>query len=72
MNGKRKHVAPDDTMMKPEVIKVYNNSMNSVDINDQHHSYYPPGTTSHKWWKYLLWFFKNLLMLNAFILQKLA
>ena len=46
--------------------------MNGVDVNDQYRSYYPPGTTSRKWWKYLLWFFVNLSMVNAYILEKLA
>lgn len=29
-------------------------------------------TTSWKWWKYLLWFFLNLSMVNAFILEKIT
>ena len=32
-----------------------------------------PGTPGkRKWWKYLLWFFFNLSMVNAYILEKLA
>ena len=72
VNGRRKRVVPDDAMKKPEVVKAYNSDMNGVDVNDQYRSYYPPGTTSRKWWKYLLWFFMNLSMVNAFILEKLA
>lgn len=59
-------------MKKPDVVDVYNGGMNGVDVNDQYRSYYPPGTTSRKWWKYLLWFFVNLSMVNAYILEKLA
>ena len=72
VNGRRKCVVPDDAMKKPEVVKAYKSGMNGVDVNDQYRSYYPPGTTSCKWWKYLLWFFMNLSMVNAFILEKLA
>ena len=72
VNGRRKRVVPDNAMKKPEVVKVYNSGMNGVDVNDQYRSYYPPGTTLRKWWKYLLWFFMNLSMVNAFILEKLA
>ena len=33
VNGRRKRFVPDDAMKKPEVIKVYNNGMNSADVN---------------------------------------
>ena len=69
---RRKRVVPADAMKKPDVVDVYNGGMNGVDVNDQYRSYYPPGTTSRKWWKYLLWFFVNLSMVNAHILEKLA
>ena len=51
---------------------VYNSGMNGVDVDDQYRSYYPPGTTSRKWCKYLFRFFLNVLMVNAFILEQLA
>ena len=72
VRGRRKRVVPADAMKKPDVVGVYNGGMNGVDVNDQYRSYYPPGTTSRKWWKYLLWFFMNLSMVNAYILEKLA
>jgi len=59
-------------MKKPDFVNVYNGGMNGVDVIDQYRSHYPPGTTSRKWWKYLLWFFANLSMVNAYILEKLA
>ena len=69
---RRKRVVSADAMKKPDVVDVYNGGMNGVDVNDQYRSYYPPGTTSRKWWKYLLWFFVNLSMVNAYILEKLT
>ena len=72
MRGRMKRVVPDDAKKKPEVVSVYNSGMNGVDVNDQYRSYYTPGTTSKKWWKYLLWFFIDSAIVNAFILEKLA
>ena len=72
MRGRMKRVVPDDAKKKPEVVSVYNSGMNSIDVNDQYRSYYTPGTTSKKWWKYLFWFFIDLAIVNAFILEKLA
>ena len=72
VRGRRKRVVPTESMKKPDVVVVYNSGMNGVDVNDQYRSYYPPGTTSRKWWKYLFWFFVNLSMVNGFILEKLA
>ena len=72
VRGRRKRVVPAESMKKPDVVVVYNSGMNGVDVNDQYRSYYPPGTTSRKWWKYLFWFFLNLAMVNGFILEKLA
>ena len=69
---KVKRVVPNDMRKKPEVIGVYNLGMNGVDVNDQYRSYYPTGTPSKKWWKYLLWFFVNLSVVNAYILEKIA
>ena len=53
IRGCRKQVVPADALKKPDVVNVYNGGMNGVDVNDQYRSYYPPGTTSCKWWKYL-------------------
>jgi len=69
--GWRKRVVPAESMKKPDVVVVYNSGMNGVNVNDQYRSYYPPGTTSRKWWKYMFWFFLNLSMVNGFILEKL-
>ena len=62
VRGRRKRVVPAELMKKPYVVVVYNSGMNGVHVNDQNRSYYPPGTTSQKWWKYLFWFFLNLSM----------
>ena len=72
VRGRRKRVVPAEAMKKPDVVPIYNEGMNGVDVNDQYRSYYPPGSVSRKWWKYLLWFFFNLSMVNAYILEKLA
>ena len=69
---KEKMRCHSDSMKKPDVVGGYKCGMNGVDVNDQYCSYYPPGTTSQQWWKYLLWFFPNLSMVNAFILEKIA
>ena len=68
----RKRVVPAEAMKTPDVVPIYNQGMKRVDVNDQYQSYYPPGSVSRKWWKYLLWFFFNLSMVNAYILEKLA
>lgn len=60
--GRRKWVVPAEAMRKPEVVPIYNHGMNGVDVNNQCQSYYPPGSVSRKWWRYLLWFFFNLSM----------
>ena len=65
-------MVPAEAMRKPEVVPIYNHGMNGVDVNNQCQSYYPPGSVSRKWWRYLLWFFFNLSMVNAYILEKLA
>ena len=72
VRGRRKRVARAASMKKPEVVTVYNDGMNGVDVNDQYQSYYPAGSVSRKWWKYLLWFFFNLSIVNSYILEKLA
>ncbi|XP_015780543.1 PREDICTED: uncharacterized protein LOC107358459 [Acropora digitifera] len=72
VRGRRKQVVPADSMKKPDVVAVYNDGMNGVDVNDQYRSYYPAGSVSRKWWKYLLWFFFNLSIVNSYILEKLA
>ena len=70
VRGKRKRVFPANSMKKPDVVTVYNDDMNGVD--NQYHSYYPAGSVSRKWWKYLLWFLFNLSVVNSYILEKLA
>ena len=68
--GRLKRIVPEEMLVKPEVVAVYNSGMNGVDVSDQYRSYYPTGGPSQKWWKYLLWFFVNLAIVNAFLLEK--
>ena len=53
---------------KPTAIANYNKHMGGVDLCDQNMSYYPAGRESKKWWKYLLWNFFNLSIVNAYVL----
>ena len=62
---------PKNLRVKPAVISFYNKFMNGVDVNDQYRSYYPVGAQSKSWWKYLVWFFVNISIVNSFILQNL-
>ena len=38
-----------DSMKKPEVLTVYVDGMNGVDVNDQYQIYYSAGSVSRKW-----------------------
>ena len=53
---------------KPTAVANYNKYMGGVDLCDQNMSYYPAGRESKKWWKYLMWNFFNLAIVNAFVL----
>ena len=49
VHGRRKQSVSADSMKKPEVLTVYDDGMNGVDVNDQYQSYYPAGSVSRKW-----------------------
>lgn len=70
--GRRKRDVLPEVKKKLDVEEVENSGMNGGDVNDQYRSYYPPGTTLRKWWKYFLWCFVNLSMVNAYILEKIT
>ena len=48
------------------------NNMGSVDLNDQTWGYYMAGRKSKKWWRCLMWFFVDVAIVNAYILEKLS
>ena len=52
------------------VVKTYNNNMGGVDLSDQMRGYYMAGRKSKKWWRCLMWFFVDVSIVNAYILEK--
>ena len=61
-----------DPVRNDTVMKTYNNNMGSVDLNDQTWGYYMAGRKSKKWWRCLTWFFVDVAIVNAYILEKLS
>jgi len=55
---------------KPQAVVMYNNHMGGVDHADQLRSYYSICRSSHKWYRYLFWFIFEVLLGNAYILDK--
>ena len=53
---------------QPQNIQLYNRYMNGVDCLDQMHMKYDVGHFSVKAWKYILWYFMNTSIVNAYIL----
>ena len=53
---------------QPENVAKYNKYMSGVDRHDQMHMHYDVGHFAKKSWKYLMWFFVNGALVNAFIL----
>ena len=60
----------DNTISKPEPIFFYIKLMGGVDLGDQMMSYYSFLRRSVKWWRKLFIHMFNMLLLNAFVLQK--
>lgn len=54
----------------PLNVKMYNRYMNGVDRHDQLQTQYMVGRFSNKAWKYLLWFFVNAGIVNAWIIYQ--
>ena len=51
-----------------ENVAKYNKYMSGVDRHDQMRMHYDVGHFAKKSWKYLMWFFVNAALVNAFIL----
>lgn len=67
--GKRNY--KDNTpIYKPEVIVDYTNKMGGVDMSDQLMNYYNFLRKSIKWWRKLFIHLVNMVIMNAFILNK--
>lgn len=41
--------------------------MGGVGKSDQYRAYYPVGQPGKKWWRYMLWFLVNLMIVNSYI-----
>ena len=55
---------------RPPSIGLYCSFMGSVDLSDQHRSYYTVSMRRHiKWWKYIFYFFLDIAVINAWQLQ---
>ena len=54
----------------PNVVLLYNQHMNGVDMSDQLRQEYPTYRKSKKWWKYIMWFLFDVAACNAFLLMK--
>ena len=55
---------------KPKAVVMYNEHMGGVDRADQLRSYYSACRPSHKWYRYLFWFIFEVVLGNAFIIDK--
>ena len=64
----RRHGADTIHVDQPKNVFLYKKNMNAVDRNDQLRAKYNVGRFSVKAWKYLLWFFVNSCIVNAYIL----
>lgn len=51
------------------IVVDYNKNMGSMDLSDQQRQYYALVRKSCKWWHYLLWFFIDVSIVNAHILE---
>ena len=56
---------------QPKNVNLYNKYMGGVDQHDQMRLQYGLGHFSKKAWKYLLWFFVNAFLVNAYILYQM-
>ena len=51
---------------------MYNENMGGVDQSNQMRSYYPTGRSSRKWYRYIFWFLFDVVIGNAFVLDKMS
>lgn len=55
---------------KLKAVVMYNEHMGGADRADQLRSYYSACRPSHKWYRYLFWFIFEVVLGNAFIIDK--
>lgn len=46
--------------------------MGGIDLNDQMRSYYQSGYTGKKWWQYIFWYFLDVAICNASVVEWLS
>ena len=66
----RKVDANGDRIVKPECVLDYTRNMSGVDLADQIITNYNTNRKSNKWWRTLFFHLFNMVLLNAFILNK--
>ena len=57
------------TSTKPAPIHTSNYYMGGIDLNDQMRSYYQSGHTGKKWWLYIFWYFLDVAICNASVVE---
>ncbi|XP_033828376.1 piggyBac transposable element-derived protein 4-like [Periophthalmus magnuspinnatus] len=55
---------------RPLPLLLYQENMRGVDLCDQLRECYLVGRPCKKWWRYFLWFYINLCIVNAYIIQR--
>ena len=55
---------------KPEIVYEYTNNMSGVDLSDQYMAFHMSLRKSMKWWRKLFFHILNMILLNAYILNK--
>lgn len=55
---------------RPLPLLLYQENMRGVDLCDQLRECYQVGRPCKKWWRYFLWFYINLCIVNAYIIQR--
>lgn len=55
---------------RPLPLLLYQENMRGVDLCDQLRECYQVGRPSKKWWRYFLWFYVNLCIVNAYVVLR--
>ncbi|CAG07888.1 unnamed protein product [Tetraodon nigroviridis] len=55
---------------RPLPLLLYQENMRGVDLCDQLRECYQVGRPCKKWWRYFLWFYVNLCIVNAYVIQR--
>lgn len=55
---------------RPLPLLLYQENMRGVDLCDQLRECYQVGRPCKKWWRYFLWFYVNLCIVNAYIILR--